>query len=126
KECEFMIRVFTQREIDSGSLDEKKDDLDPEDNHLDDIPEDMTFKQWKSLINPKIIKHLKALHDIGKSVFSVKDGKVGVNVGNIGKLLQDESGNINLNSIQGAIGNAHSAFKDFHQEFSKFSSFFRK
>ncbi|RNA10983.1 hypothetical protein BpHYR1_023788, partial [Brachionus plicatilis] len=126
KECEFMIRVFTQREIDSGSLDEKKDYLDPADNHLENIPEDMTFKQWKSFINPKIMCHLKSLHNIGKSVFKVKDGKIGLKVGNIKKLLHDESGNINLNSIQGSIGNAHSAFKDFHHEFSKFTSFFKK
>ena len=100
--------------------------MEPEDNHLDDIPEDMTFKHWKSLINPKIVGHLRSLHKIGKSVFSGRDGRIGVNVGNIGKLLEDENGDINLNSIQGAIGNAHNAFKDFQNEFSKFSSFFRK
>ena len=100
--------------------------MEPEDNHLDDIPEDMTFKHWKSLINPKIIRHFQSLHKIGKTVINVKDGKVGVNVGNIGKLLQDESGKINLNSIQNAVGNAQSAIKDFQKEFSRFSSFFKK
>ncbi|CAF0859448.1 unnamed protein product [Brachionus calyciflorus] len=126
KSCEFMLRIFTEQEIETGTLDEKKDDLDDDDNHLDDIPEDKTFKHWKSFLNPKIVSHLKTLHDIGKNVFTINEGRIGVNMGNVGKLLQDKDGNINLHSVQDAFGNAQNAFKDFQNEFGKFKSFFQK
>jgi calpain, invertebrate len=64
RDCEFMLRVFTEDQIDAGSLDEDKDpgDLNDDDTHLDIKKEDTTKAYWQDVMNficPIIFKGFK-------------------------------------------------------------------
>lgn len=79
-----------------------------------------------NFLNPKLSKHFNSLNTIGRSVLNYEDGRLNFNTANIGRLIQDPDGSINLNSIQSAFGDAQSAISDISESFGKFSSFFKR